>query len=1388
VPDGSVLVIVVAHASRTRVRETLRSLAGQTYRDKRVVIAAIGDVTIPDDTGVVADVVQAPEGAHFVEAANLILAQPFAREVGFVLLLHDDVSLAPTVIDQLVRTAAADPTVVAVGPKLVEWTDPDVLQEVGASIDRFAIRRSTLDAGEVDAGQRDDTTDVLFCSDACLLVRRSALDVVGGLDPDSWPFYEDVDLCWRLRAAGGRVVVAPEARVRHAADLSRGRRLLDAMALRQQQERGRLRFMFKHYSAVGLMVLLPQLFLATAARVIAAFFRRELWRARLVLGGWWRVVRDLPNIRRAKRAAPPARVSDRELLAFSVRGAVGDVRGERAETASRFFEWLGTLAERAWGVAREPVTWATGAAVIIVLLVARRAIIGGTFALGELRPLETFADAIGGQFGRVRREGLDPFGPAAPAAVIFGIVRSVLFNGALAEKVVLLGPIWFGGLAGSRVGTTLGFGPRGRRWLGVLAAVNPVTLSFLRDGAIGALVLWAGALWLTASLLVPTSPYTPTIGTPQERIRFIARWAFGWALVVALHPQAFLWLLVLSFAIMAARGADGRNDDRMRITLAGAVGSFVLLAPWSIEWLTRRSPLVGRPGWFVEHIVGGISRASLGAGWPFLGWILIALLALFVVGVERTSLAFAFLVGLAFVAATSGVMSRETMLAGGGAAAFVVLAMAARNIVGDLHRYELGPRHAAVIGGAVAIGVLVFGSVVQIVPSGARVRALPLVEGMNASGTGRVLWLAQTTGGLRSWTTLGFSEQLDGFPSNGGPAERMVTRAIEAAQQRRTHRLGNILALANISHVVTLDEASRRGLDRQADLGNSEQQDNATIYTNEAWQGPAMTLAGPPSHPLSARGLASVVRRPKTVSITGWPYGIVTVNPPASGGVLYLAGGARGGVRFAGAHGHIAAAGEWVRVGDLRGATHVSLPGSWWRVLLPLEALLIVALLGAWISAAYVSSPAPAPAPFAPDTAARVPVLALVATPLILAIGIGVGWTDVAWGVSTPVLSSAWYCPPIGDGFGQTIAIVNPNATSADYQVRPDLQQAPMRVGRIPAYARRTITLDPTKGAVVEAYGPPIAVATEVQRGKHHNASLCASETRTINAFGDGGRFATRAIPRLFERYIVYNPFPELARASVRFLSPGESIAPPQLQDVRIPPGSAVLINPEDQFEPMLDLSAEIRVWQGRGIVARRFTTVDQVTWSLPVPPVTSGVFPRADTIDGITAVVGVNLQGDPVEVKVTAKGPNGQLPAAHLEIDAGHRASLDLNSTAARANSLLVSVNAPKPVILESLVAPKNRATVSLMPAVQPGPRWVLPFAEGRTLLVNNPGASAVRIVLRRLGPGRRIARYRVPAHASLSVAMQGADGFGMLVSATGNITAAAIGLPGSTEGVPLG
>jgi hypothetical protein len=52
-------------------------------------------------------------------------------------------------------------------------------------------------------------------SGACLLARRSAVETIGLLDEGFVMYWEDADLCWRLRKAGWQVVYDPRARAVH---------------------------------------------------------------------------------------------------------------------------------------------------------------------------------------------------------------------------------------------------------------------------------------------------------------------------------------------------------------------------------------------------------------------------------------------------------------------------------------------------------------------------------------------------------------------------------------------------------------------------------------------------------------------------------------------------------------------------------------------------------------------------------------------------------------------------------------------------------------------------------------------------------------------------------------------------------------------------------------------------------------------------------------------------------------------------------------------------------------------------------------------------------------------------------------------------------------------
>ena len=68
---------------------------------------------------------------------------------------------------------------------------------------------------EPDRGQYDEPEDVTALCGCSMLISRAALDHVGLLDSDFFMYYEDTELCWRLRKSGYRLRYQPSSVVRH---------------------------------------------------------------------------------------------------------------------------------------------------------------------------------------------------------------------------------------------------------------------------------------------------------------------------------------------------------------------------------------------------------------------------------------------------------------------------------------------------------------------------------------------------------------------------------------------------------------------------------------------------------------------------------------------------------------------------------------------------------------------------------------------------------------------------------------------------------------------------------------------------------------------------------------------------------------------------------------------------------------------------------------------------------------------------------------------------------------------------------------------------------------------------------------------------------------------
>ncbi len=156
--------------------------------------------------------------------------------------LNNDAIVSPGWLRPLLDTFAADETVGAVVSQL-RYPD-DTLAEAGGAIWRDG-RGSNYGRGDPPADWRYATArSVDYGSAASLMVRAAAFAQAGSFSTAFAPaYYEDVDLCFTLRAAGYRVVYQPRSVVYHVEGVSYGSNASDAAAA--MQERSRLAFAAK---------------------------------------------------------------------------------------------------------------------------------------------------------------------------------------------------------------------------------------------------------------------------------------------------------------------------------------------------------------------------------------------------------------------------------------------------------------------------------------------------------------------------------------------------------------------------------------------------------------------------------------------------------------------------------------------------------------------------------------------------------------------------------------------------------------------------------------------------------------------------------------------------------------------------------------------------------------------------------------------------------------------------------------------------------------------------------------------------------------------------------------------------------------------------------------
>lgn len=841
--QARVIAVVVSHNGRPFLRETFRGLAAQTRPIDDILVVDTGSTDGSADwarSRLGEDAVIAVRG-QFGRAVMAALRDPRTAGMDWLWLLHDDAAPEPEALERLLQEAEARPSASILGPKLVSWTNPNRLQEVGWSVDRTGRAVSPIEDDEIDQGQHDQVRDVFYVSTAGMLVRRATLVGVGGFDERMSAFRDDLDLCWRTHLTGGRVLVVPSARVRHfGAASSRTRRTRAVSHPRYLAERHTLAALLKATAFKRLPLVLALALAGGGLRALALALTGRPADALQILGAWGWNLKELPvTLVQRRRLQRRRKIPDAGLLALRapggqplralLRGLLDLVYGEVGEHVAQVssnpdeqdLQQQGNTLGKI--IAGHPVAFTVIGFALLLALSLRSLLVAPGIAGGALGLFPSSGQTLPREFvAAFHQYGLGSTAPAPPRYAILGALAVLTFGKALlAEKLLLWLALPVAAATCTRALRLVVDSRAARALAGLLYASSPLAFGAIAQGRLGELLF----LVLAPPTLAQV-PLTFRPDQPRESWRPPLRFLVLAAASIALYPPAFVLLTLLvgvAVAVALARPARGlrRFAARQALFLSAAMGgTLLLLAPWSTALLAGlfRS---GQPS-ATPSMLELLQLRPGGPGGPgrLVGPVYPALALAAVPLVLPTRRLQAFWLVAGFVAAATvaaweahGLAPRFTDWPGGVlVAGAVAWAAAAGMALGRLRAVweqagGLDLRRAGI--GALALLVALTGLLVGVQFVRGRWAPLQAVSRPSLPATvrqsdARVLWLAGRPDHGVDFAVTGSDGRtlLDDGQVGSAAAQRALRSVVIDLVEARTHAVGRLLQFFGIGYVV----------------------------------------------------------------------------------------------------------------------------------------------------------------------------------------------------------------------------------------------------------------------------------------------------------------------------------------------------------------------------------------------------------------------------------------------------------------------------------------------------------------------------------------------------------------------------------------------------------
>jgi GT2 family glycosyltransferase len=279
----SVTVVLLNWNEWQDTSSCLYSLRDLDYSNYRVVV--VDNASVNDSVVQIRErhpkihVIENPKNVGFAGGCNTGIRYAQSQESDFIWLLNTDTRVDSGALRALVEKAQTDSRLGGVGSVIHFMDEPDRVQCWGGGYVNFILGKPRHFLKEV----RDDRVE--FITGCSLLLRRLAIDEIGLLDEGFFMYWEDGDICFRLRRAGWRLAVAGQSKIWHKGYTSIGKGRLSSY---KNFNASAARFFRKHAPMPGFSI-----WLGFGMRLVK----------RLAVGDWQKLRATWDGIKQGRTAA-----------------------------------------------------------------------------------------------------------------------------------------------------------------------------------------------------------------------------------------------------------------------------------------------------------------------------------------------------------------------------------------------------------------------------------------------------------------------------------------------------------------------------------------------------------------------------------------------------------------------------------------------------------------------------------------------------------------------------------------------------------------------------------------------------------------------------------------------------------------------------------------------------------------------------------------------------------------------------------------------------------------------------------------------------------------------------------------------------------------------------